>query len=120
MAVVFLTRRPGDPARRAKYAAVPAVIDGVRFDSQKEARRYHELTILARLGAIDALTVHPRYPLLVNEVEVGTYVGDFRYRVRATGATILEDVKSPATRTKLYRLKRRLVAAIYGIDIVEI
>ena len=121
MALVFLPRLPGEPApRRAKYGAVPSVVDGVRFDSQKEARRYHELTILVRLGAIDTLAIHPRYALRVNDVEVGTYVADFCYRVCATGATVVEDVKSTATRTPLYRLKRRLVAALYGFEIVEV
>jgi hypothetical protein len=58
-----------------------------------------------------------RYPLAVNGEPVATYVADFVYD--EDGATIVEDFKSPASRTPLYRLKKRLMWAVHGIDIRE-
>jgi hypothetical protein len=62
-----------------------------------------------------ALELQPRYPLIVNGEKVGTYVGDFRYF--EGDVLILEDVKGILT--PVYRLKRRLVKALYGLDIRE-
>lgn len=52
---------------------------------------------------------------------MGAYVGDFSWRGPAPLAElVVEDVKSPATRTPVYRLKRKLVKAIHGIDVQEV
>jgi hypothetical protein len=109
-------------APRSKYGAEPIIVDGVRFASKKEARRYGELKLLARLGKIDGLIVQPKYRLLIlpflgrERVSVGEYIGDFQYVEH--GAIVVEDVKG--VRTPVYRLKKRLVEALYGISIREI
>jgi hypothetical protein len=55
----------------------------------------------------------------VNGQKLGFYRGDFRYR--HNGVTVLEDVKSAFTaKIPVYRLKKKLVKALYGIDIVEV
>lgn len=105
--------------RRSKYRAVPCVVDGWRFDSQAEGNRYRELVLLGLSGAIDNLELQPTYPLIVNGVLVGTYRADFAYRdLRAGGALVVEDVKG--FRTPVYRLKKRMVEALHGVEIREI
>lgn len=99
----------------SKYRAVPVIVDGVRFASKREAARYGALRLLEQAGEIEALELQPRYPLVVAGEEIGTYVGDFRYRER--GELVLEDVKG--VRTPVYRLKARLVKALYGVEIRE-
>lgn len=116
------------PKRRHKYGAIPTVVDGIRFDSKAEARRYQELRLLEKAGEIQHLNPHPSYDLWVVggekngcaiEVTVGRYTADFSY-VRQD-EVVIEDVKSPATRKKSdYRLRKRMVEAIYGITITEV
>ena len=103
-----------------KYGNVPTDVDGYTFASRAEARRYGELALLLRAGAITDLTVHPRWPLHVNGVKVATYIADFAYSDVKTGALVCEDVKSEPTKTALYRIKKKLMMAVHGIVIVEI
>lgn len=101
-----------------KYGAKKTMVDGIKFDSKREARRYGELIYLERLGDITELKVHPAFDLVVNEIFIGRYTGDFGYR-NAHGY-VVEDVKSPATAKRAdYQLRKRLMSAIFGIDIVE-
>lgn len=102
----------------SKYQNVRVEIDGITFASKREARRYGDLLILVRIGEIADLELQPRYPLIVNGEKVATYVADFRYRVVATGSTVVEDVKG--VRTPVYRMKKKLIRALYGVEIVEI
>lgn len=103
-----------------KYRNIPTTIDGIGFQSKKEAARYQELKLLQYAGEIGAILLQPAFPLTVNDVFIGSYYADFSYPVLATGLTIYEDVKSPVTRTSVYRLKKKLVKALYGVDIVEV
>ena len=102
----------------SKYHARVTFVDGISFASGMEARRYVELRTLLRAGIIRDLQLQPRYPLTVNGVLVCTYVGDFYYVECATGAGVLEDVKGFVTPE--YKLKRKLLKAVYGLDIVEV
>lgn len=104
-------------ARRGKYGAVPTEVDGIRFASKGEARRYSDLKLLERAGEITHLELQPVYPIVINGVRVGKYVADFRYREK-DGRLTVEDFKG--VRTPLYRMKRKLVEAIYpGVTITE-
>jgi hypothetical protein len=117
--------------RRHKYHARATVVDGIRFDSTKEAKRYRDLSLLAAAGQIHRLEVHPRFPIDVVELyrygrgralhvaSCGTYTADFRYAL-AGGEVVVEDVKSGPTKTEAYRLRKRLVEAIHGITIREV
>ncbi len=105
--------------RRSKYGAQLVTLDGHRFASRAEARRYTELRLLERAHAIRELSVHPTIPLVVEGIHIADYIGDFLY-VTAQGNVVLEDVKSPATKTPLYRLKRKLVEALHHRTIVEV
>jgi len=101
----------------SKYAAVPTVVDGVRFASKAESKRHAELQALERAKVIEKLELQPRYPINVNGQQVCVYIGDFRYV--ENGKSVVEDVKG--VRTETYRLKRKLLLATYpGIDHREI
>jgi len=52
----------------AKYRAEPVIIDGVRFASKKEGKRYGELKLLEVAREISDLICHPRWPLLASEL----------------------------------------------------
>lgn len=101
-----------------KYGAIRTTVDGHTFASKAEAKRYGQLKNMERAGEIADLELQPRYPLLIGGVKVATYVGDFRYTVPLTGEIVTEDVKG--VRTSVYRLKAKLMKALYGIDIREV
>jgi hypothetical protein len=103
---------------RNKYGATAVVVDGFRFDSKREAARWGELKLLQRAGLIAELERQIRYPMLVNDQLICTYVADFRYRDR--GRIVVEDVKSAITRREpTYRLKVKLLKALHGIEVFE-
>ena len=98
-----------------KYRNIPTIIDGVKFASRKEARRYQQLKLLERAGAISELELQPKYDLTINGVKIGRYIGDFRYQ--DNGKSICEDCKGILT--PVYRLKKRLMRALHGVEILE-
>jgi len=103
-----------------KFNAVRTVIDGHSFPSKAEANRYAQLRLLEKAGEIEGLELQPKYPLIVNGVKVATYIADFRYRwVRGVSQslTVTEDTKG--VHTPVYELKKKLVRALYGIEITE-
>jgi len=116
------------PAKGHKYRAVRTEVDGHVFPSKREARRYQELKLLEQAGEIHGLELQPQlclwaHPFPFREgltpIPVGKYIADFRY-VTSGGATVIEDVKTSATSTPVYRLKKKIVEAQYGIQIREI
>lgn len=81
--------------------------------------RYVELTLLEKAKAIQDLKTQVSFPLIPKskygrEIK---YVADFTYY--EDGKLVVEDTKSPATKTPVYRLKKRLMAEIYDIEIKE-
>jgi len=107
---------------RSKYKAVPTVVDGVRFASKAEAKRDAELVLLEKAGDIRNLRRQPRFPLVVGDKKICTYVGDWQYEeidVRKTpgcrpwGAwvSVVEDKKG--FRTKEWVLKFKLAKALH-------
>lgn len=103
---------------RHKYKAVPTTVDGIRFDSKREAERYLELRMLERGGAIRDLELQPVYRFSIEGKAEIRYVADFRYIEIATGAEVVEDVKG--YRTREYKFKRGLMQKCRGIVIREI
>lgn len=104
-------------AVKSKYHAQKMVVDGITFDSKKEAKRYNELKLLAQSGVITNLRL--QVPFILYEKSqyggVRKYLADFVYT--ENGIEIVEDVKG--CRTKEYLLKKRMVAEKYGIIIKE-
>ena len=124
---------------RSKYKAVKTTIDGITFDSKKEAKRYTELKLLEKAGHITHLELQPEYQITINGAKICKYKADFRYfTVRQenneqyynskgewqtptmTGdkeGQIVEDVKG--FKTPIYRLKKKLVEASYPGTLIK-
>ena len=98
-----------------KYGAIKTTINGIKFDSKKEGRRYSALRLLEKTGKISDLSLQPKFDLMVNCVKVGFYKADFKYT--QDGREVIEDVKG--MKTPVYNLKKRMIKAIYGIEIFE-
>ena len=102
-----------------KYRNKITEVNGLVFASRKEAKTYLDLVSRSNAGLITDLELQPRYPMVVNETKVCTYVADFRYI--EDGRVVVADVKSPATRKNpVYRLKKKLMRALYNIEILEL
>lgn len=102
----------------SKYRNKKVTVDGIRFDSIKEANRYYDLKLLERAGEITELEL--QVPFVLQEgyktedgrtVRSIKYVADFVY-VDAEGKRHIEDVKGH--RTEVYKLKKKLFEKIYG------
>jgi hypothetical protein len=91
------------------------VIDGITFDSTKEARRWQDLVLMQKAGQIDGLRRQIPFDISINGVFICIWFADFVYT--RDGVEVTEDTKG--VRTEVYRLKRRLVEALYGIVILE-
>lgn len=101
-----------------KYRAIRTTVDGLKFDSKREAERYMALRQLLRIGEISDLRLQVKFPITVNNQKICTYIADFTYKDSATGDFVVEDSKGMKTRT--YVLKKKLVKAVYGIEIREV
>lgn len=109
------------PRRRSKYGNKKTEVDNVTFDSKAEAQRYRELKLMAAAGVIRDIELQPRFEFVVGDPaqRIGSYRGDFRYFDVAKGAVIVEDVKSPSSRTEAYMLRLRLMRACHGVEVQE-
>ena len=109
-----------------KYNARKTTVDGITFDSAKEARRYGELKLLERAGEITHLECQPEFRIIINGEQVRALPDkrgrqgrpikvklDFAYF--EAGKRVVEDTKGMDT--PLSRLKRALVAHIYGVHV---
>ena len=120
-----------------KYHSRKITVDGICFDSQREAQRYCELVLLQRAGKITNLERQKTYELIPAQYETYprlgkngqklkdgrrciekavTYVADFVYL--QDGQLIVEDAKG--VKTPEYVIKRKLMLYIRGIKITEI
>jgi hypothetical protein len=102
----------------SKFRNKRTEVDGITFASKAEARRYQELKILQKGGSISSLELQPRFKLEVNGELICVYVADFRYKDHKDGSGVVEDVKGFVTPE--FRLKKKLMKAIHGIEIQEI
>lgn len=126
-----------------KYGNRKVTVDGIEFDSQKEARRYCELKLLQRAGRISELELQrefelipaqyetfPRYGKTGKRLQDGkrciekscTYKADFAYK--ENGQLVVEDTKGyrdPASAGYAkFVIKRKLMLWRYGIRIKEV
>ena len=122
---------------KSKYKAIKTTVNGIEFDSRKEARRYQELLLLERGKAISNLQLQVKFVLIpaqyeeverygknghrlkshrrLVEKEV-SYIADFVYE--EDGKLIVEDTKG--FKTKDYIIKRKLMLYEKGIKIREV
>lgn len=108
----------------------------IRFDSKREAARYDELMLLLKAGKIRDLKLQPQFTLQEAyttpegvHVRAIRYQADFSYE-RGHGMrygdkweaweTVVEDVKSRATKTRVYEMKKKLLRERWDIEIHEV
>jgi len=108
--------------KRAKYRNVKTEVDGLKFDSKKEAKRWVELKQLLDAGRISNLMRQVVFQLVPQVVLDGRkqqpvkYVADFQYQLG--DQIIVEDVKG--FKTPEYRMKRKMMKAFLGIEVEEV
>lgn len=101
----------------SKYRAQPIEVDGIRFDSKAEAKRWFDLRTLEVNGLISRLERQVRYDFILNGVNLGFYKADYRYFDHAKARVVVEDCKG--VRTPVFALKAKLMRAIHGVTIAE-
>lgn len=85
------------------------------FDSKKEAQRFDQLMLLMKAGHIGGLLSQVPFRIEVNGIKICKYIADFTYM--ENGKYIVEDTKGK--RTDVYKLKKKLMLAVHGIEIKE-
>lgn len=110
----------------SKFKSKKVVIDGIKFDSIRESKRYCELKLLAKAGKITGLTMQVPF-ILVKPVRFEgakraqasiRYYADFVYSDVELGRIVVEDVKSPVTmKLAAFVMKRHLMLAVHGINL---
>lgn len=121
--------------QRSKYHSKKVTVNGITFDSKKEAMRYDVLSLLEQQGQISDLRRQVKFLLIPAQREPATvgarggkkrgklierevaYYADFVYRDK-NGDLVVEDVKG--IKTDVYVLKRKLVLYKFGIRIKEV
>lgn len=110
-------------AVRNKYGSRKIMVNGERFDSKKEYKRFVELSLLERAGKISNLRRQVKYDLLPSQRIDGKvierpvrYIADFVYE--QDGEKIVEDTKG--MRTTDYVLKRKMMLYFHRIRIREL
>lgn len=113
--------------KKSKYHSRKVIVDGITFDSVKEARRYRELKQMEKAGAISGLELQKKFQLIPSQYsEIGgkrkcierecAYIADFVYW--KDGGMIVEDAKG--LRTPEYIIKRKLMLFRHGIRVQEV
>ena len=109
-------------ARRNKYGNKKTELDGILFDSKREATRFMQLRTLHRAGVISNLQLQVPFALAPAVKIKGRmrpplkYIADFVYQ--ENGSQVVEDAKGHVTEG--YRIKRHLMVAIHGVEISEV
>lgn len=112
ISVAELKARYGTKRKPSKFKNRICRLDGFSFDSEAEMLHYRDyLKVLMYTRDIERLRIHPRYPLVVNGVKVGVYEADFEHFDCAAGVTVCTEIKGFST--PLYRIKAKLMAALY-------
>ena len=108
--------------KRLKFNNKFTKVDGITFQSRKEAKRWGELKLLEKAGEISSLKRQQVFEIVVNGVHVTNYKSDFSYvDTRGFSKLVVEDVKGgDATKTDLYLAKKALMKAVHSIEIKEI
>ena len=111
--------------RPSKYGNRKTKVFGITFDSKHEAERYMELRAMEKAGKIKGLELQKPFVLIPNQKDESgriaeraiRYIADFTYKT-PDGRTVVEDAKG--CRTDVYKLKKKLMRYIFGIEIKEV
>lgn len=119
-----------------KYGAETVTVDGVKFQSKREARRWCQLRLMEQAGEIRDLRRQVRFELIPAQYEADittktgkkkrgrcierscVYIADFAYIQSEKGEYVVEDAKG--VRTDAYVIKRKLMLYVHGIQIKEV
>lgn len=108
-------RAIGKAPKRSKYGNRKTVVDGIKFDSKREAQYYCSLKQLERAGQVYEVELQKPYALSVNGQLVCTYRCDFAFYDALQKRNRVVDVKG--VETPEFKLKRKLMRAVLGIDV---
>lgn len=119
------------PGKKApKYGNKIVYVDGMKFHSKAEAAKYAELRLRERQGEIRDLCADKKqlkFPLVVKGKLISSYTPDFRWFDVKLNRTIYADFKGgyywkhkSDGATQAYRIRKKLMEALYGIEIVEL
>lgn len=107
--------------KRSKYGNIPTMVDGIRFASKSEAEHYARLALQRDAQVVRPARDKVRFfclqPVFVLSEGI-TYRADFLV-VYEDGRVEVQDVKGGPL-TKVYRIKRKLMRSVHGVEIVEI
>lgn len=114
-------------SKTGKFGNIKTKVDGITFDSKKEAIRYCRLKEREKVGYITDLKRQVKFELIPKQTNADgetlrkiIYIADFVYK-KQDGGVVVEDVKSEATRKdKVYIIKKKLMLFIHGITIKEV
>ena len=103
----------------SKYGNRKTELDGMVFDSRKEAHRWAELKLMERGRLISGLERQVPFEIIpkTDKYRAVKYVADFVYTDERTGEKVVEDCKG--VKTDVYMLKKKLLYWKYGINIKE-
>ena len=107
----------------SKYHNKKIEVDGITFDSRKEAKRFQTLKLMEKAGEISNIELQKRFELIPKQkdangktVRACNYVADFVY-LDKDGRQVVEDVKG--MRTDVYKLKKKLMLWVHGVTVIE-
>lgn len=107
-------------AQGSKYGAIPSVNNqGEKFRSHLESKFYDRMKLLKAQGDVLDFQREIRFELIVNEVFICAYICDYIVTWK-DGRVEHIDCKSAATMTQVYKLKKQLMKACHGIDLIEV
>lgn len=102
--------------KRGKYNSVKTEVEGQVFDSRGEAAQWIELREMEKARRISGLRRGKAYNIVINGQKVCSYTPDFEF-VGEHGGWVVMDYKG--FRTPVYNLKKKLMKAVFGIEIAE-
>jgi len=98
-----------------KFRAVRTTLDGITFDSKREAAFYAELKLRERAGEVCDVELQPRFPLMVGSEVIGSYRADFAFWDNRENRKRVVDVKGVEPRG--FRRTLKHVRAQYGVEV---
>lgn len=110
-----LTQKAWKQQRRPqKYGAVAVVTDEGRFASQREYQHWCVSKLRQRAGEIRNLERQVKFKIEINGTHICDYIADEVYFEGQRRVVV--DVKG--VETPEFKLKRKLMAALYGIEVI--
>ena len=103
--------------KRMKYRNVKTEIDGIKFDSKKEAAYYSKLKLLKLSGEVIDFQMQVRYDFKYNGILLCFYKADFVVQWKVSGTKVI-DVKG--RKLPMYNLKKKMMLAFHGINVIEV